>query len=87
MKYVSTLISGLLSLITYIIPVLAFNKVLGGSLYLKNGLIIDIFIIFVNILAFIRGDRWANFFFIIFSIIATSIFLFPLWGSLIGFAK
>lgn len=87
MKYVSTLISGLLSLLAYVIPILAFNKVLGGNLYLKNGLIIDIFILFINILAFIRGDRWANFFFIIFSIIATAIFLFPLWGSLTGFIK
>lgn len=78
-----TLISALLTLFAYFIPILSFNKVLNGELYFYNGMLLLIIIMLINIFSIIHGDRIINSLLLFFSFIATLIFSFPIWNSLI----
>lgn len=83
MNYYMTLISALSTLIAYLIPILSFNKFFNGELYFYNGMILLVILLIVNILSIIRGDRLVNSFLLCLSIIATLIFTFPIWRTLI----
>lgn len=83
MKYYMTLISALSTLIAYLIPILSFNKFFNGELYFYNGMILLVILLIVNILSIIHGDRLVNTFLLCLSIIATLIFTFPIWRTLI----
>ncbi|MCD8843534.1 hypothetical protein [Staphylococcus gallinarum] len=83
MKYVTTLLSLFLSLITLATPLLVVNKILDGNLSIIAGGLFILGVLLINIYACLRGDRIANIFAMCVSIFSFILLSFPLWNSLI----
>ena len=83
LKYTTTLLSLLLSLITLVIPLVVISNVLGGNMTLLVGLLFVTGVLLFNIYAVINGDRIANTFALIVTLFSLLLSSYSLWNTYI----